>query len=268
MNKKRVCTTTIYGLAALSDGEIRYIGQTLTKLNHRLKGHIWAAKNNKKTPVACWIKKCISANDEIIILLLQENALYDAEEMLWISWFKDNGISLLNVTDGGCGFTGYKPTKEHKKSISKSLSGRSLSKEHVENLSKALKGKKPSEKTINAVKKSLTGKAWSKNRRIALENVSKSIRSEKGLKAIMSVDPIKRIENARNAAIIGWEKRRESGLHRGVHCNGAKLDDDKVREIREKLSRGISHNKISKHYGVSRKTISKIANGKTWTHVV
>lgn len=47
----------------------------------------------------------------------------------------------------------------------------------------------------------------------------------------------------------------------------AKLNDDKVREIRILFASGISQPKIAKRFGVARATIRDIHTGKTWKHV-
>lgn len=47
----------------------------------------------------------------------------------------------------------------------------------------------------------------------------------------------------------------------------AKLTDDKVLEIHEKLMNGVSHRVLMNEYDVDRTTIAAIANGKTWKHL-
>lgn len=54
---------------------------------------------------------------------------------------------------------------------------------------------------------------------------------------------------------------------RGIKVPQAKLTDDKVREIRALLSKGLTTRKIADMYGVCDPTISNINTGKTWKHV-
>jgi len=55
----------------------------------------------------------------------------------------------------------------------------------------------------------------------------------------------------------------------GVKCYRAVLDDDKVREIRKLIeAKELTHSKIAKQYGVVSTTISLIASGRNWKHVV
>ena len=58
-------------------------------------------------------------------------------------------------------------------------------------------------------------------------------------------------------------------------CNSAKgsalpqskLNEEQVKQIREKLNLGLSQRTIAKEYGVNQPTISFINTGKTWNHV-
>lgn len=47
----------------------------------------------------------------------------------------------------------------------------------------------------------------------------------------------------------------------------AKLDEEKVRDIRERLRRRETHRSIAALYGVSRSQIAAISTGYTWKHV-
>lgn len=60
------------------------------------------------------------------------------------------------------------------------------------------------------------------------------------------------------------ERRGRSSDRRGELCPTAKLSWADVGEIREHLLAGRSHSSLAQAFGVSRKAISKIANGQTW----
>lgn len=61
--------------------------------------------------------------------------------------------------------------------------------------------------------------------------------------------------------------KRQHGTHReGSKINFAKLDEARVKAIKALLPTN-THTAIAKQYGVSRPTISLIAEGKTWAHV-
>lgn len=54
----------------------------------------------------------------------------------------------------------------------------------------------------------------------------------------------------------------------GVRVPNARLDDDKVREIREMYSKGISQTKIANIIGVSQPVVSTVTRGVRWGHVL
>jgi HNH endonuclease/NUMOD4 motif-containing protein len=57
------------------------------------------------------------------------------------------------------------------------------------------------------------------------------------------------------------------GQQRGTQFKSAKLDDDKVREVRRLRSAGVSRRLIAEQFGVGETTIRMVDEGKTWTHV-
>lgn len=73
---------------------------------------------------------------------------------------------------------------------------------------------------------------------------------------------------------LSWKTRKENiqdavrhgTMQRGEKHSTAKLNDNKVREIR-RLFGLFRDEEIAKSYGVSRKTISAIRFGKSWVHV-
>ncbi|MEU0912165.1 HNH endonuclease [Streptomyces althioticus] len=63
-----------------------------------------------------------------------------------------------------------------------------------------------------------------------------------------------------------WDKARDGTLPVGVKVHNAKLDDDKVREIRALLET-MQGKDIAEIYGVSPGLIYQIKAGKIWRHV-
>jgi hypothetical protein len=61
---------------------------------------------------------------------------------------------------------------------------------------------------------------------------------------------------------------RHGTIKRGVRQENAKLDDDKVREIRRLLASGFTQSSLSSTFGVSGSVISEINTGKAWKHVL
>lgn len=54
---------------------------------------------------------------------------------------------------------------------------------------------------------------------------------------------------------------------RGERIGNAKLGESEVREIRQLLADGMRPTRIAKRYGVSVPNITKIRDGKSWTHI-
>jgi len=63
------------------------------------------------------------------------------------------------------------------------------------------------------------------------------------------------------------DKDRHGTMARGVRSGTAKLDDDKVREIRLLMADGVSYTRIAARFGVSTKPVFNIAHGKSWRSV-
>jgi DNA-binding transcriptional regulator YiaG len=69
-----------------------------------------------------------------------------------------------------------------------------------------------------------------------------------------------------------WATHKEQGKNKrishGVNRPFAKLDDQKVREIRQRYSEGkATQSQLAAQYGVSRVAISLLLLNKTWKHV-
>jgi hypothetical protein len=104
----------VYGLSSSEDGEIRYIGQTTKKGNRRLREHICEAMRGGQWPLCKWIRKVIARGHSIQFVVLVSNAVLNETETQLIAGYRSNGSRLLNCTDGGEGFVGWKPTGEQR----------------------------------------------------------------------------------------------------------------------------------------------------------
>lgn len=104
MNKK----TKIY-LLADENGVIRYVGKTTSKLKKRLNGHLTKARHDlSNNHRVCWIKSLFKKGSLPNIILAGEvDGDGCREEIAWIKYFRDEGIDLINATDGGEGCLGY-----------------------------------------------------------------------------------------------------------------------------------------------------------------
>lgn len=61
--------------------------------------------------------------------------------------------------------------------------------------------------------------------------------------------------------------RAETPVARGTRAPGAKLNDELVKEIRERYFAGEGSNSLGREYGVDRHTIHCAAIGRNWGHV-
>lgn len=106
---------SIYALFTNSDPErIRYVGQTRQKIENRIRGHFGGA--NPTLPVSRWVKKHGKVEIGFRVLSTPPLALLDAEEVSYISKFKEAGMCDLNMTTGGQ--AGYFYTDEVKARMS------------------------------------------------------------------------------------------------------------------------------------------------------
>lgn len=71
----------------------------------------------------------------------------------------------------------------------------------------------------------------------------------------------------RDNSLKGWETGLYS--HKGINHYLAKLNDEKVRKIRQLLKEGsLSKSEIARFFKVSPSTIGDISFGKLWIHVI
>lgn len=149
----------IYALIDPRSGVARYVGLT-RNLNARMSSHRRAKSVNRH--LNHWIESLRIAGNEFGVRVLEivpEDISGDVEKR-WIKRFRDDGLSLVNLTDGGEGNYSFsaevrKKQSENKKeyycrpdcipshfrALNKSRIGIPLSPEHKEKVSKALKGK-------------------------------------------------------------------------------------------------------------------------------
>ena len=88
---KRACF--VYGLK--HDGQIFYVGQTRCDLARRLSFHYKNARCDG-SPVQRWI-----LGKPVEIVMIERNAVWDVDEIIWIERLRQKGEPLLNVSRGG-----------------------------------------------------------------------------------------------------------------------------------------------------------------------
>jgi hypothetical protein len=188
--------TIVYGLRSTACSEIRYIGQTISRLLLRLRAHRHAAFTlNRKTPVYCWMRACRARGEGIEIVSLVENGEWNHSEIELIKAYKETGNKLLNLTEGGDGTYGLTPWK-----------GKHRSSETKAKLSLALKGRKigpPSEEHRKRISLSLTGKKASLESRRKMSESKKRLGYKTRLGQSPSLETRLKISNSLKARFNG-----------------------------------------------------------------
>lgn len=137
----------IYALTDPRDKAIRYIGFTID-MQTRLYGHLTYAKR-ERTHKANWIKQLLALNlkPEMICLETGIGDGWQEAEKRWIAHYRNVGLRLTNMTDGGDGVPGAKRSPETCRKISEALKGKKKSPEAVAKFAAANRGKKASAET-------------------------------------------------------------------------------------------------------------------------
>ena len=166
----------VYGLSSSEDGTIRYIGQTKMPPHVRLKSHVGEAFGKKpvQTHKGHWIRSVVENGHQVQIIVLKTNAVYNEDEKLFIKFYKEQGFSLVNATDGGD--HAFELSSEARKKMSMRRKGKKLSQETCDKLSQVRKGRKISEATKQKIAASLRGR---KRPLEVCEKISKTLHGRK-----------------------------------------------------------------------------------------
>lgn len=116
---------TIYGLCQPIDrwrtGEVRYVGKTIGTPWHRVRAHIYAAKRGGSLPVHRFLRKYGEPYHIKHLEWVPAGEDWAARERFWIKKFRDDGVRLLNITEGGDGLSGLQFSDDHKQKIRDAL---------------------------------------------------------------------------------------------------------------------------------------------------
>lgn len=203
-----------------------YIGKTVNTLNYRKSGHINAAlKRNNNTYFHKAIRKYGKENFEwsVIQTCITENHLNLAEQA-YIELYKIKGIKLYNMTEGGEGTVGFKPSKETRKNMSKRTSGENNpmygKKGHLApSFGKpgTMLGKNQSDESKEKIRQALIGRVFSEKHRKKLS--LSGIEKHKGKNHSKS-KKVYQIDINTNEIIKTWDCLREAARDLNVsHAN-------------------------------------------------
>jgi group I intron endonuclease len=122
----------VYGLCDPDTLELRYIGKSIkgsVRCFEHCKSHSLKEGN---TPKNNWLKKLKAQDKNPVFVLISEynknvsnESLYESEQF-FIAFYKELGCSLLNLTDGGPGRSGYKLPPESLEKMSQAAKVRAL----------------------------------------------------------------------------------------------------------------------------------------------
>lgn len=246
-----VLRINIYALCE-PDGAIRYIGRTSKSLERRLSQHLIESRQGCRTHKCNWIRSLLSSGK---IPLIQIVGVIDGdgmkEEIAWIKYFRDEGVKLVNQTDGGDGMVGYKYSEEDRQKMSESrkgkkrptLIGRHLSLETRKKIGEAAKGRP----------------CWLKGKHHSLESRKKMSEARMGEKhpnwgKHFSKEICKRMSNAQKGKTLSLEHRLKIGLA----FKGRVMSEEQKRKISEA-------NKLGWNDPIIRDRRIKSATGKKFS---
>jgi hypothetical protein len=240
----------IYTLSDV-EGNVRYVGKSYRPLR-RYKDHLWECLNDPKAHNFYknrWLRKCIKDNTipKMTIIECVDKENDKLAEKFWIAYFRDEGCCLTNLTDGGEGLSGWKPTDEQRKRSGDRQRGKIISQETREKLSKAGKGRKKSEEHRRKIGEAHRGRTFTeetlkrmseaqKRRIFSVETKQKM--AESRLKAGASKSSTSKYKGVCLCSRTG--KYRANIAYKGVYYNlgtyiseidAAKAYDEKVKEF-------------------------------------
>jgi len=138
---------------------VRYVGKTVQKIEDRFDRHISVAKQGAELHVSRWLRKIEFKAKVKLIEIVPSNRSWKKVEKRWIKHYKSRGCKLTNMTRGGDGCEGWRPTKKQRLENSRRIKkwfkthehpmkgkpgprlGYHNTKQHNERISKANKGK-------------------------------------------------------------------------------------------------------------------------------
>lgn len=135
----------IYTLEHPLTKEIRYVGFTSRPLNKRLGEHCCTGKSSKNTHIANWCKSLVYQGFRPVITLLDQTdnkARWAELEKYWVSQFKTWGFDLTNLTEGGEGVPGHKPTRKAKEKFSKPICRYDLQGNYIDSFGSTVQAEK------------------------------------------------------------------------------------------------------------------------------
>lgn len=138
-SKRHMNKTFIYVLKHPETGEVRYVGKAKDPRD-RYHSHIHASKSSSKLPVVRWIAKLkqdgLLPIMEMIELTPDEN--FAKREQAWVAHYRSKVSSLLNITEGGEGLSGFNHSEKTKEKIAQAFRGHARPRDTREKIRKEI----------------------------------------------------------------------------------------------------------------------------------
>jgi hypothetical protein len=216
----------IYGLIDPLTGELRWVGKTSKKyVSSRMTYHRAAARGYRRAcGCSAWLRSLLDQGLDAKVIVLEETQEWIEAECFWIAYARFIGCRLLNISDGGDGVKGFKPSLAMRRNSSRAGMGREVTAETRRKLSSMFKNRVVSEKTKSKIRAArarqvITEETWAKVSR-ALKGRKKPPRSPQHSLAI-------------SLAKRGKKQTAESNLKRSITQTGRKLSEDHKQRIRD-----------------------------------
>jgi group I intron endonuclease len=232
----------IYFLIDPENNDIKYVGKTINNVKKRFDQHINRCLKKEHNHKCSWVRLLNSKNLKPILKIEEvirsenikelNNILYKKEQD-WIVKLKSK-YKLTNLTDGGIGLVGHKFTEEHKRKISKALSG---DKNPMYGKDNPFKGKKHTEETKKIISNKLKGNKCSLG--VKRSDITK-----------------KRISESRVGKKLSNETKEKLRIKLSEIFK-KKLSQNQIEEIK-KLKGIKTYRELAKIYGVSKSNIHNI----------
>ncbi len=254
-----------------------YIGQTIYDLEKRKKEH--KKDYNRLNFTFYYAIRKYGWEDlkwEILDVAETEEEL-NFKEQFWIKYYNtylgNKNCNGYNLTMGGHGIRGYKPSIETRNKMSKALKGKNagenhynygkhLSEEHKKNLSISQTGKKLSEETKNKIriKNSGINHPWYN------KNHTEETKNKISYK-------LKDRYSKENPPFLNRKHKEESKIkmsiaNRGENHPNAKISREIAIKIKTKLAEGESIKNITNELNISENIIESIKYLSNWEHLL
>lgn len=160
---------TIYALIDPRTSRIRYIGKT-ANLADRMRRHLLDGRKRVNRHCSCWISGLLKSGLEprAVVLELCEGDGCE-EERFHIRFARNDGIRLVNMTEGGEGILGYRHSAATRLKLREQRVGKKQTKEEVERRVAPLRGRKQSPELVERRVRSHRGRKMHPNSRAALD---------------------------------------------------------------------------------------------------